>query len=60
MKIVQNFYSWQNEIDTALSFGLEHISLYQLTIEEGTVFYKKNGNVVSRVIIRQNGSHEVK
>lgn len=23
-------------------------------------FYKKNGNVVSRVIIRQNGSHEVK
>ena len=38
----QNFYSWQNEIDTALSFGLKHISLYQLTIEEGTVFYKKN------------------
>ena len=23
-------------------------------------FYKKNGNVVSRVILRQNGSHEVK
>lgn len=38
----QTFDAWQKEIDTALSFGLKHISLYQLTIEEGTVFYKKN------------------
>ncbi len=34
--------SWQQEIDRALAFGLKHISLYQLTIEDGTVFARKN------------------
>ncbi len=38
----QQWESWQLEIDTALSFGLKHISLYELAIEEGTVFAKKN------------------
>ena len=38
----QEFCDWVKEIDEALSFGVKHISLYQLTIEEGTVFYKKN------------------
>lgn len=38
----QNWLSWKGEIDKALSFGVKHISLYQLSIEEGTVFYKKN------------------
>lgn len=37
----QQWEDWQKEIDEALSFGLKHISLYQLSIEEGTVFYKK-------------------
>ncbi len=32
---------WQKELDFALSFNLPHLSLYELTIEEGTVFYKK-------------------
>ncbi len=38
----QRWEYWQQEIDTALSFGLKHISLYELAIEEGTVFAKKN------------------
>lgn len=37
----QQWEDWQKEIDEALGFGLKHISLYQLSVEEGTVFYKK-------------------
>lgn len=38
----QTWESWQKEIDLALSFGLKHISLYELSIEENTPFYQKN------------------
>ncbi len=38
----QKFDEWINEIDKAIEFGIKHISLYQLMIEEGTVFYRKN------------------
>ena len=38
----QTWEAWQKELDLALTFGLKHISLYELSIEEGTVFYKKN------------------
>ncbi len=38
----QMWESWQEEIDLALSFGLKHISLYELAIEDGTVFARKN------------------
>ncbi|MEO3427798.1 radical SAM family heme chaperone HemW [Pelagibius sp. CAU 1746] len=31
--------AWQAELAEALALGPEHISLYQLTIEEGTVFH---------------------
>ena len=37
----QTWSAWQQELDTALSFGLKHISLYQLSIEEGTFFHRK-------------------
>ena len=37
----QNLSQWQQEIKQAASFGFKHLSMYQLTIEEGTVFYKK-------------------
>lgn len=37
----QTIHAWEKELKTALSLGLSHYSLYQLTIEEGTVFYKK-------------------
>ena len=33
---------WETELKTALSLGLNHYSLYQLTIEENTVFGQKN------------------
>lgn len=38
----QKWEEWEQEINLALSFGLKHISLYELSIEEGTIFHKKN------------------
>ena len=35
----QNAATWRAELSEALSFGTEHLSLYQLTIEEGTPFW---------------------
>ena len=32
---------WEEELKEASSFGFKHLSLYQLTIEEGTYFHKK-------------------
>lgn len=37
----QKLESWKNELKETLSFGTKHISLYQLTIEEGTLFSKQ-------------------
>lgn len=37
----QNINMWQQELEMATSFGFKHLSLYQLTIEEGTIFAKK-------------------
>ena len=34
---------WQQELELALSFAVDHLSLYQLTIEEGTPFYMRHG-----------------
>ncbi len=34
----QTLEAWQDELDEVLAVGLEHLSLYQLTIEDGTVF----------------------
>lgn len=34
----QTLNAWRQELGQALAFGLPHLSLYQLTIEEGTVF----------------------
>jgi len=45
----QSLKSWQTELETALSFAGDHISLYQLTIEENTAFehlYKNGGFVM--------------
>jgi len=35
----QNLAEWKSELTEALAFGTSHLSLYQLTIEEGTAFY---------------------
>ncbi|MBR1777420.1 MAG: radical SAM family heme chaperone HemW [Alphaproteobacteria bacterium] len=37
----QSLNDWQNELQAVLELNLKHLSLYQLTIEEGTFFYKK-------------------
>lgn len=34
----QTLKAWEQELSQALSFGTEHLSLYQLTIEPGTAF----------------------
>jgi oxygen-independent coproporphyrinogen-3 oxidase len=34
----QTLVAWEQELAEALSFGTEHLSLYQLTIEPGTAF----------------------
>ncbi len=36
----QKAEEWLKEIELALSFGSKHISLYQLTIEKGTPFFR--------------------
>ena len=40
----QNLKDWERDLETALSFGLRHISLYDLTIEPGTQFHKRYRN----------------
>lgn len=37
----QTFEQWGTELEKAVSFGFKHLSLYQLTIEEGTTFAAK-------------------
>lgn len=37
----QSTDQWHKELKKITSLGLKHLSLYQLTIEENTVFYKK-------------------
>ncbi|MBC7476951.1 MAG: coproporphyrinogen III oxidase [Pseudorhodobacter sp.] len=37
----QTIGAWQAELKTALSLGSSHLSLYQLTVEDGTVFQQR-------------------
>lgn len=37
----QTFKDWENGLQRILELNLDHLSLYQLTLEEGTFFYKK-------------------
>ena len=39
----QTLASWNSELRRALDLGLDHLSLYQLTIEPGTVFHTRAG-----------------
>lgn len=38
----QTLDEWELELSQALSFGSDHISLYQLTVEDGTVFGERH------------------
>ncbi len=37
----QTIADWEAELQTALSLAVDHLSLYQLTIEEGTAFHDR-------------------
>ena len=37
----QSLSDWKNELSAILDLNLKHLSLYQLTIEEGSFFHKK-------------------
>ncbi|MBR1734105.1 MAG: radical SAM family heme chaperone HemW [Alphaproteobacteria bacterium] len=43
----QNIFSLKNDLKQAIHFGCKHISCYQLTFEEGTLFFNKmlSGNI---------------
>ena len=43
----QTLSDWQAELAQAASFGFKHLSLYQLTIEDGTVFARKGIQALS-------------
>ncbi|MBS1302454.1 radical SAM family heme chaperone HemW [Loktanella sp. SALINAS62] len=38
----QTLAQWETELTTALSMAVDHLSLYQLTIEDGTVFGERD------------------
>jgi putative oxygen-independent coproporphyrinogen III oxidase len=38
----QRLSDWKAELEQALSMGMSHLSLYQLTIEDGTVFGRRH------------------
>ena len=38
----QSVGEWQNELLKAITLGADHMSLYQLSIEPGTAFFKQN------------------
>lgn len=38
----QKLDQWEKDLDKIINFGFKHLSLYQLTIEEGTFFHKQN------------------
>lgn len=40
----QTMDDWKEELEEVLKLATSHISLYQLTIEKGTVFYKQHKN----------------
>ena len=49
----QSLKDWEKELQQALKLGLTHYSLYQLTIEEGTVFYKLHQKTCSDIQARR-------
>ncbi len=44
----QDIKAWRQELTSALSLAIDHLSLYQLTIEEGTVFGERHRHGVLR------------
>lgn len=49
----QTLADWEKELRFALSLNLPHLSLYQLTIEDGTAFARRNIILPDDEIVRQ-------
>lgn len=49
----QKLSTWEKELEQAANFGFKHLSLYQLTIEEGTTFAKKQIQTLDEQTARQ-------
>lgn len=45
----QTLTHWENTLDIATSLPITHLSLYNLQIEEGTVFYKKRATLAKQM-----------
>ncbi|CAN1487880.1 HemN Coproporphyrinogen III oxidase and related Fe-S oxidoreductases [Paracoccaceae bacterium] len=50
----QSLAGWRDELARALDFGTSHLSLYQLTIEDGTVFGQMHAKNLLRGLPEEN------
>jgi putative oxygen-independent coproporphyrinogen III oxidase len=50
----QTLAAWRDELARALEFGTSHLSLYQLTIEDGTVFGQMHAKNLLRGLPEEN------
>ena len=57
----QSISSFRSDIETFCSYGINHLSLYQLTIEPNTIFYKKELKIPEDSVIEsmELSAHEV-
>ncbi|RYE38230.1 MAG: coproporphyrinogen III oxidase, partial [Hyphomicrobiales bacterium] len=55
----QTLSAWRNELRRALDFGTTHLSLYQLTIEDGTVFGQMHAKNLLRGLPEEDLSAEM-
>lgn len=44
----QSLEAWRKELSKALALAVDHLSLYQLTVEEGTVFHERQARGMLR------------
>lgn len=55
----QSLAAWRDELARALEFGTSHLSLYQLTIEDGTVFGQMHAKNLLRGLPEENLSADM-
>lgn len=41
----QTLASWKNTVDLAVQLPISHLSLYNMTLEEGSLYYKNRGSI---------------
>lgn len=55
----QSLDDWRAELETALSFGFSHMSLYQLTVEPGTAFGDRQARGLLRGLPNDDASADM-